>query len=243
MEEQLYQVGELAELSGVSVRTLHYYGEIGILEPRERTEAGYRLYGAEAVLRLQRIRVLQELGVPLAEMLRLLEGKGEGLATELARLRTELATRISMLQDLQLRIGGVLQLIEQGGIAEPEQMFAILRLMSGLSAGLSDEERELYAERREAVGEQRIREVEAQWPPLIAAVRAQMQQGTDPRDPQVRELASQWRALVAEFSAGNPQLERGTVQRMREHGSELQQQLPEAIPDAELMDYIRRAMD
>ena len=71
MEEQLYQVGELAELSGVSVRTLHYYGEIGILEPRERTEAGYRLYGAEAVLRLQRIRVLQELGVPLAEMLRL----------------------------------------------------------------------------------------------------------------------------------------------------------------------------
>ena len=163
--------------------------------------------------------------------------------TELARLRTELATRISMLQDLQLRIGGVLQLIEQGGIAEPEQMFAILRLMSGLSAGLSDEERELYAERREAVGEQRIREVEAQWPPLIAAVRGHMQQGTDPRDPQVRELASQWRALVAEFSAGNTQLERGAVRRMPEHGSKLQQQLPEAFPDAEMMDYIRRAMD
>src|SRR2546430_17336065 len=63
----LWRVGELAKRTGVSVRTLHWYEEIGLLEPSQRTEAGHRLYAAEDVGRLQQIRSLRPLGFSLDE--------------------------------------------------------------------------------------------------------------------------------------------------------------------------------
>ena len=63
-----WRVGELARRTGLSVRTLHYYDEIGLLLPSRRTDGGHRLYTAGDVLRLQRIRSLQHLGFTLREI-------------------------------------------------------------------------------------------------------------------------------------------------------------------------------
>src|SRR5919206_2272820 len=63
-----WRVGELARRTGVSVRALHYYDEIGLLSPSRRTEAGHRLYCAEDVVRLQQIRSLRALGFGLEEI-------------------------------------------------------------------------------------------------------------------------------------------------------------------------------
>lgn len=52
MEERRRQIGELAKATGLTVRTLRHYDELGLLEPSERTEAGYRLYGEADVERL-----------------------------------------------------------------------------------------------------------------------------------------------------------------------------------------------
>lgn len=64
----LLTVKEVAELSGVSVRTLHHYDAIGLLGPAGRTEAGYRLYGDAELARLQQILLLRELGFSLADI-------------------------------------------------------------------------------------------------------------------------------------------------------------------------------
>src|SRR5260370_25473425 len=64
----LWRVGELAKRTGVSVRTLHWYEEIGLLSPTQRTEAGHRLYAAEDLGRLQQIRSLRLLGFSLDEI-------------------------------------------------------------------------------------------------------------------------------------------------------------------------------
>ena len=45
--QELWKVGEIAKRTGLTVRTLHFYDEIGLLSPRRRSEAGYRLYGRE----------------------------------------------------------------------------------------------------------------------------------------------------------------------------------------------------
>lgn len=58
-------VSELAKLTGVTVRTLHHYDEIGLLCPSKRTRAGYRLYGDSEVERLQQILLFRELGLGL----------------------------------------------------------------------------------------------------------------------------------------------------------------------------------
>ena len=66
-------MSEVAHLTGVTVRTLHYYEEIGLLLPAERTDAGYRLYGDDELLRLHEILTWRDLGVPLDEIARVLD--------------------------------------------------------------------------------------------------------------------------------------------------------------------------
>ncbi len=61
----MYTVGELARLTGVTVRALHHYDAIGLVRPSQRSAAGYRLYGDADVLRLQQVLLFRELGLPL----------------------------------------------------------------------------------------------------------------------------------------------------------------------------------
>lgn len=66
-------VKEVSKLTGVSVRTLHYYDEIGLLKPALVNEAGYRFYDEENLKRLQQILLFREFGMPLKEIQRILE--------------------------------------------------------------------------------------------------------------------------------------------------------------------------
>ena len=71
-----YQIKELAELSGVSTRTLRYYDQIGLLKPLRKDTNGYRLYGPEQVDRLQDILFYRQLELPLEEIKHILDGEG-----------------------------------------------------------------------------------------------------------------------------------------------------------------------
>jgi DNA-binding transcriptional MerR regulator len=64
----MFTVGELSKLTGVTVRTLHHYDEIGLVRPSQRSHAGYRLYTGDDVLRLQQVLMFRELGLPLDEI-------------------------------------------------------------------------------------------------------------------------------------------------------------------------------
>src|SRR5258708_27091522 len=83
------RVGELAKAVGKTVRAMHLYEELGLLEPRARSEGGFRLYGAEAIDRIHWIVKLQAIGFTLAEIqgfVRDFAGAGSGReATERVR--------------------------------------------------------------------------------------------------------------------------------------------------------------
>lgn len=87
--EPSYSVHKLAELSGVSVRTLHHYDAIGLLQPR-RAGNNYRVYGPAEVDRLQQILLYREVGMGLSEIGRVLDDgsfdAGQALGEHLARL-------------------------------------------------------------------------------------------------------------------------------------------------------------
>lgn len=73
MSEKTMSVHEVARLTGVTARTLHYYDEIGLLKPARVTEAGYRLYDDAALSRLQNILLFRELQFPLKEIRAILD--------------------------------------------------------------------------------------------------------------------------------------------------------------------------
>jgi MerR family transcriptional regulator, thiopeptide resistance regulator len=71
-----YTVSEMAKLSGVSVRALHHYDDLGLLKPASLGANGYRYYGREELLRLQQILFHRELGLPLERIKALLDDPG-----------------------------------------------------------------------------------------------------------------------------------------------------------------------
>jgi len=89
-----YTVKQLARLSGVSVRALHHYDEIGLLKPSFVGENRYRYYGREELLRLQDILFHRELGVPLQEIAELLAREGRDRVAILREHRERLLERV-----------------------------------------------------------------------------------------------------------------------------------------------------
>lgn len=77
-------VHEVSELTGVSVRTLHHYDAISLLKPTMVTEAGYRLYGDEALRRLQAILMFRELQFSLKEIKAMLDSPDFNMQEALA---------------------------------------------------------------------------------------------------------------------------------------------------------------
>ncbi|WP_207464538.1 MULTISPECIES: MerR family transcriptional regulator [Achromobacter] len=69
----LLQIGELAQRTGASHRTIHYYERLGLLRPVEREGAGYRYYNDEAVQRLEKIAALKKLGLSLDEIAQVID--------------------------------------------------------------------------------------------------------------------------------------------------------------------------
>ncbi|MER5252371.1 MerR family transcriptional regulator [Streptomyces sp. NPDC002855] len=64
--DTLYSIGDLARRTGLTVKTVRFYSDAGIVPPTDRSPAGYRLYGADAVARLDLVRTLRDLGLDLA---------------------------------------------------------------------------------------------------------------------------------------------------------------------------------
>jgi DNA-binding transcriptional MerR regulator len=80
-------VREVAELAGVTVRTLHHYDDIGLLKPSGRSESGYRLYSHGDLLRLRAIVAWRQLGFSLREVQELVDEPGHDRAAALRRQR------------------------------------------------------------------------------------------------------------------------------------------------------------
>ena len=85
MTKKPMSVNEVVKLTGITVRTLHYYDEIGLLKPTTVTEAGYRLYDDTALSRLQNILLFRELQFPLKEIKAILDSPDFDPAEAIAR--------------------------------------------------------------------------------------------------------------------------------------------------------------
>jgi MerR family transcriptional regulator, thiopeptide resistance regulator len=107
-EMTTWTVGQVADVFGVTVRTLHHYDELGLLVPGERSAAGYRLYTDADLRRLQQIVVYRRLELPLDEIASLLAGDEDPRA-HLRRQREAVMTRLDELTDIVVAIDRALE--------------------------------------------------------------------------------------------------------------------------------------
>ncbi len=120
-----YTVGQVANLAGVTVRTLHHYDEIGLLAPTDRTSSGYRSYGVTDLERLRRILFYRELGFPLDEIATILADPRTDAAEHLRRQHRLLSERIERLQAMAAAIEKELEAQQMGISLSPEEQFEV----------------------------------------------------------------------------------------------------------------------
>jgi MerR family transcriptional regulator, thiopeptide resistance regulator len=128
------KVGELARVTGLTVRTLHYYDEIGLLQPSGRSPSGHRLYSSDDVQRLYRIGLLRRLGLRLDEVGRALGDPAWDLRTAMSRHIDQLDHQLALSHRLRLRLATMVTTIADRGEPSTRELLEALEEMTMLDA-------------------------------------------------------------------------------------------------------------
>ncbi|PXY17993.1 MerR family transcriptional regulator [Prauserella flavalba] len=126
----VFTIGELARRTGLPVKTIRFYSDEGLLPPTDRTHAGYRLYDAKALARLELVRTLRELGIGLADVDKVL-ARAESISA--------LASKHVEVLDEQIRVLRLRRAVLRA-VAKRRSELDEVQLMNRL-ASMSDEER------------------------------------------------------------------------------------------------------
>ncbi|HLT45846.1 MAG TPA: MerR family transcriptional regulator [Rubricoccaceae bacterium] len=237
-DDRLLRIGELARRTGLTVRTLHHYDAVGLLVPSTRTDAGHRRYTAADVARLQQIASLRALGLPLDAIREALDGGVEPRAV-LERHLAHLRAQIALQRRLATRLEGLAAHLDHTGGAAVEDLLQLIHLTTTMEKHYTPEQLEYLEKRRAEVGEERIQAVQREWQDLFAAVRAHMEAGTDPAEPEVQALARKAEALIGEFTGGDAGIRRSLDNAVR---ADTKAMYTAWGIEPELGDYYGRAM-
>ncbi|SDM51446.1 DNA-binding transcriptional regulator, MerR family [Paenibacillus jilunlii] len=103
--KQTWKVGELARLTGLTIRTLRYYDQIDLFAPSGYSDSGHRLYTEADIVRLQQILSLKELGLSLEEIKTVLTGNDfslpEIISLQIARIKANMRVQQKLLRELE----------------------------------------------------------------------------------------------------------------------------------------------
>jgi DNA-binding transcriptional MerR regulator len=198
MRFEALKVGELARRTGLTVRALHHYDEIGLLKPSLHTEAGHRLYTVGDIARLQQVISLRQLGFSLEEVRDCLNRPDfsplEVIGLHLARLREQIEWQRKLCE----RLEAIAAHFRTAGEVSAEEFLRTIEVMTmtekyTMEKLYTPEQIKQFEEVGKQVRPEEIRAVEAAWTALLAEVRAN--RDLDPASPQAQALAQRWDEL------------------------------------------------
>ena len=123
--QRRYEVGRVAQITGVTVRTLHHYDGLGLLVPSARSAAGYRLYSEADLDRLHQVLLYRGLGFTLEEVAAVLDDPERDTAGHLRRQHELLSERISRLEDVRLAVEKMMEARTMGIKLTREEQFEV----------------------------------------------------------------------------------------------------------------------
>jgi len=243
----MYSVGQLSARTGLTVRTLHYYDELGLLKPSVVSEAGYRYYTDDDMMRLHQIVALKKLGFTLAKIRRLMAepSTGPDESSWMTALHMELEAvleqqnRLAVLEKL---IRATLHSLELKGMLDAEDIFMFIQAVRREGKPFGSQREVLFSDdewhvidQLPTIGSDDPRTTE--WLRLLRDVREHVNEPAD--SPVSRRLAERIAAIAASMYQGNDELAIKHWELMRPGAEEP----PIAYGlDAPTMEYIDRIM-
>lgn len=210
-----YSVGAVARMSGITVRTLHHYEELGLLQPR-RTRGGYRSYSAADLERLRHVLFYRELGMPLDEIGTLLDDPQRRPVDHLSSHRQRLQRRIDRLTEMLAAVDKELEADTMGTELTPEEKLEIFGAEYDPSWEGEAEERwghtaawQQSAQRTKRISKEQWRAIKADGDAYLVKIAAAKRRGVDPASAEAMQLAEEHRAGVEVFYDCSHQMQRG----------------------------------
>lgn len=237
------KVGEVARRTGVTVRTLHHYDEVGLLSPGERTASGHRLYGEAELRRLQQIASLKHLGVPLAEIRECLErpeySLGHVLELQVERIEEQVGRQLRLADQIRR----LLAQLEAGEPVAVDDLMRTIEVTVRHERYYSAEQLETLERRRHKLGDARMQQAQQEWADVYAGFGQAMRDRVDPGSPEVLALAARSASLIEEFTGGDPGIA-SSLENMysSEDGEEMLRRFGMDLPDG-LFDYMTEARE
>src|SRR5262249_36498425 len=143
------KVGELAKRTGLTIRTLHHYDEIGLLAPSGRTESGHRLYTADDVARLQQILSLRQLGFALEQVKDCLDRPGFSPLVAIALHVAGLKEQMQFERELCERLEALADYFREAGTVSADDFLRTIEVMIMIHNYYTPEQMEYFKKRRE----------------------------------------------------------------------------------------------
>ncbi len=228
----MLKVGELAKRTGLTVRTLHHYDQIGVLKPSGRSESGYRLYGQADVARLHGIQALRHLGLALVDIAVMLDGSGTSPALIMEQQMRALDRQIDEATALRERLGVMQAALAHGEEPDMAQWLETLALMATYGKYFNADELKIILTNWKLI--------EPQWQPLLKEVRAAMDSGCTPEAPELQPLAQRWMSLTLRWMGGDFDL----IDRWGDmYDREPTAHRWHGAPQRDMVAYVRRAID
>jgi MerR family transcriptional regulator, thiopeptide resistance regulator len=215
-----FTVGELAKLTGITVRTLHHYDEIGLVQPSDRSRAGYRLYDDGDVLRLQQVLLYRELGLPLDQIAAVLDDPGHSARASLLEHREVLVQKRARIDAMLAALDSALRHEKGRKAMKPED---VTTMFDGFDhAQYADEAKQKWgptdsykesARRTKQYGKAEWEAIRGEADAIYARFAELMREGAKPDDARVRGVVEAHRAHIERwFYPCSPEMHRGLAE-------------------------------
>jgi DNA-binding transcriptional MerR regulator len=228
----------LAKQTGLTVRTLHHYDQIGLFSSSEVTESGHRIYTEEDIEKLQQILSLKQLGFSLEEIKETIENP-QFNPMEVIKIQLETVKKQMEVQEqLYKRLEGVYQLLTTQQEVLAEQFIKLIEVINMSEQYFTKEQLEKLKNQTDKFSLEEKRKIENGWIDLIAAIRLELEKNSPPEAPAVVQLAKRWQELINTFTSGDAEIVKAAE---RYHAENPNNPIQFGV-DEKLYKYISKAM-
>ncbi|CAG9620022.1 MerR family transcriptional regulator [Sutcliffiella rhizosphaerae] len=239
--KEYWKVGELAKLTGLTIRTLRYYDQIDLFSPSQYTESGHRLYTKSDLSKLHQILALKQIGLSLDDIKSIITKKEEDFDTNILETQiTRIKKDIQVQQNLLYELESALKTIRIKKIMSVEELTKLLGAMKVYQEKyFTKQQLDIMKNYYDQYDESTLNEVEKTFSMILKKIQIEKENGTPSKSNKVQKLAKQWSDIVYSFT--------GNDQELRKQTEKFHAEIPDNGlrfgMDAELYKYIKEALE
>ncbi|WP_183277115.1 MerR family transcriptional regulator [Clostridium fungisolvens] len=238
MQNKNWKVGDLSKLTGLTIRTLHHYDEIGLLCPSFRNDAGHRFYSEGDIIKLHQIMSLKQLEFSLDEIKAFLENPKYNPIDVIEMQLKRLDEEISLKKQLRSDLNELLEVFNSWQRPSLDQFINSIELIRNQKKYFTKEQQIKLKKQYDKLNQNNSSDILNSWSNIISSFQAEMENGTPIDDLKVIKLAKQWQEGINLFTGGDSEI----INSAERYYMDNPQAAKGSGMSGELYEYIKKAL-